>query len=520
MSNNTNANTNSRLYKLKYFCQICNKQMQDKDGFNCHLNSNYHRQNMEIISDNPNYYISNYSKEFESGYMDILRRNYPRQWVCVNKIYQEYISDKFATHMNATKWSTLTGFIKYLENTGKVLVQEDEKAVKIKYIDNTPQGISEKNKVEKKKKDELLLEKINEKKIQEKIIKDKLFEEEKRKKIEAHNLPTQPVSQGSTGPKTLNECVHPYTNINKPIEIDFAIDKNKLSTKSQNKLLINQIKASKLGFKLDEREEYIINSGKDEKANEMKNYYSDNLFNKIGKSDYYKAIDHKNKNKLNQSYSQNNNNDNKSKSITIELNPAQKNEEKILLNKKTSRDKEMPKRLENSNDDYEEITQVKSVNKNPNSSGFSPDQCDVSSNHEDSEEMEVKDYFDKEEPWINKNLIVRIKDANLSNGDYYDLKAVILRVFDSYLAELKILDLQTVLRIDQEFLQPVLPKVNSAIEILYGIYKGKIGILKEINEYNKTALVDISEDSFDNIVNIDLSGICKVNIDPESQGFL
>jgi len=67
--------------------------------------------NMRLFSENPDKYIEEYSQEFEEGYLEVLRRKYYGQKILANKVYQDYISDKMHTHMNATKWTTLTSFI-------------------------------------------------------------------------------------------------------------------------------------------------------------------------------------------------------------------------------------------------------------------------------------------------------------------------------------------------------------------------------------------------------------------------
>ena len=41
-----------------------------------------------------------------------------------NIVYQEYIADKEHTHMNSTKWETLTEFIKWLGREGKFCFTE------------------------------------------------------------------------------------------------------------------------------------------------------------------------------------------------------------------------------------------------------------------------------------------------------------------------------------------------------------------------------------------------------------
>jgi len=72
------------------------------------------------------------------------------------------------------------------------------------------------------------------------------------------------------------------------------------------------------------------------------------------------------------------------------------------------------------------------------------------------------------------------------------------------------------LRIDQEFLEPIIPKLNSHVEILYGKNKGKIGILKQVYENTKTALLETSIDNIDEIFHVYLNGICKVFCNEEN----
>lgn len=47
--------------------------------------------------------------------------------LCSNKFYNEYIRDKEHVHMNATKWPSLTEFVKHLGREGICHVKEDEK---------------------------------------------------------------------------------------------------------------------------------------------------------------------------------------------------------------------------------------------------------------------------------------------------------------------------------------------------------------------------------------------------------
>lgn len=476
--------SSSRLYKLKFYCQICNKQLKDKDGYNCHLNSNYHKQNIEIVADNPQFYINNYSKEFESGYLDILKRNYAKNWISANKIYQEYISDKNATHMNATKWSTLTGFIKYLESTGRIEFREeikdkDIKEVKIKYIDNTPQGIAEKSRVEKKKREEMYLEKLKEKKIFDQMMRDKEYEQKQKRKFESQDI-----------------------NFEKNREV-LHLNENKGSDVNNSDLKQN----IEISLNLGEKSKIITNrvKGLMNKFKEANNNFKNSLSNKKNQDDKDKDQEKKPNNKLKDIIENLDKKENKMKNekthIDLVINNTENNLDEKYLCKKKIREKD---------EEYEEIMNVKSIIKNE---AYNKDRADEDKDND----KYLKEYFDKEDPWIKKDLIVRIKDNNLSGGEYYDMKALIIKVFDGFLAEIKLLETKTILRIDQEYLQPIIPKINSPVEILYGKNKGQIGILKEINNNSNSALIDISVDNIDEIIYVDLNGICKINYYQESE---
>ena len=61
--------------------------------------------------------------------------------VKANNVYQEYIQDKNHLHMNATRWVTLTEFIKYLGRAGIAHVDETDKGWFIAWIDRSPKAL-------------------------------------------------------------------------------------------------------------------------------------------------------------------------------------------------------------------------------------------------------------------------------------------------------------------------------------------------------------------------------------------
>ncbi|KAM3380022.1 KIN17-like protein [Capsicum galapagoense] len=123
------------LQKLRWYCQMCQKQCRDENGFKCHCMSESHQRQMEIFGQNPNRIVSGYSEEFESLFLEHMKRSHRFSRVAATVVYNEYIADRHHVHMNSTQWATLTEFVKYLGKTGKCKVEETPKGWFITYID-------------------------------------------------------------------------------------------------------------------------------------------------------------------------------------------------------------------------------------------------------------------------------------------------------------------------------------------------------------------------------------------------
>ncbi|VDO03355.1 unnamed protein product [Rodentolepis nana] len=132
------------LQKLRWYCQMCQKQCRDENGYKCHTNSEAHHRQMKIFMENGGKFISSFSSEFLKGYLDIVRRQFGGKRVHANVVYQEYIKDKEHVHMNATRWHSLTGLCMWLHKQGICRAEETEKGWYIEYIDRDPEAESRK----------------------------------------------------------------------------------------------------------------------------------------------------------------------------------------------------------------------------------------------------------------------------------------------------------------------------------------------------------------------------------------
>ncbi|XKL61400.1 hypothetical protein PGB90_008457 [Kerria lacca] len=149
------------LQKLRWYCQMCQKQCRDENGFKCHLMSESHQRQLLLFADNPHKFLDEFSRRFEKDFLDLLKRQFGTKRVLANKVYQEYINDRQHTHMNATQWETLTEFVKWLGKENKCVVDETEKGWFITYRD--VESIKQQEQIAKKKK----MEKDDEEEMQE-----------------------------------------------------------------------------------------------------------------------------------------------------------------------------------------------------------------------------------------------------------------------------------------------------------------------------------------------------------------
>ncbi|ORY06531.1 domain of Kin17 curved DNA-binding protein-domain-containing protein [Clohesyomyces aquaticus] len=136
------------LQRLRWFCQACNKQCRDANGFKCHVQSETHVRQMQLVGEDPRKYIEQFSQEFKSAFVNQLRISHGEKFIGANKYYNEYIRDKEHVHMNATKWPSLTEFCKYLGREGICNVKEDEKdGLMIAWRDVSPEAVRRRNEI-------------------------------------------------------------------------------------------------------------------------------------------------------------------------------------------------------------------------------------------------------------------------------------------------------------------------------------------------------------------------------------
>ena len=204
------------LQRLRWYCQVCEKQCRDENGFKCHTQSESHVRQMLLVGQNPQKKIEEYSRQFKHDFSQLLRTAHGEKKINANRFYQEYIQDKQHVHMNATRWTSLQEFVKYLGREGTCRVEDSEKdGLCISWIDNSPEALKRNDARREKERgdrgDEERTQKIIEKQI-EQAMKGKQQEE-----------------QGSEGDEKVTELKRDEQN---PVKLSLA-QKPRSHTQSQ-----------------------------------------------------------------------------------------------------------------------------------------------------------------------------------------------------------------------------------------------------------------------------------------------
>lgn len=143
---------------------------------------------MMLIGEDPRKAINEYSSQFLSDFVKLLRTGHGEKKINVNHFYQEYIANKEHVHMNSTRWASLTEFAKHLGREGICRVEEEEAdengrggGLMISWIDNSPDALRRQDALRKKERQDRGDEEREWRDIKEQIArakKDGLEEEE------------------------------------------------------------------------------------------------------------------------------------------------------------------------------------------------------------------------------------------------------------------------------------------------------------------------------------------------------
>jgi DNA/RNA-binding protein KIN17 len=81
-------------------------------------------------------------------------------------------------------------------------------------------------------------------------------------------------------------------------------------------------------------------------------------------------------------------------------------------------------------------------------------------------QLQLDDKRDRKDYWLHPGIVVKIMSRKLAEGRFYKKKASVLKVIDKYVGEVRVDETGTIVRIDQDDLETVIPKVNLDLQQL------------------------------------------------------
>ena len=98
---------------------------------------------------------------------------------------------------------------------------------------------------------------------------------------------------------------------------------------------------------------------------------------------------------------------------------------------------------------------------------------------------------EEEVPWIVKNIIVRVLNRDLAKGRFYKKKGVIVGT-QEFVAKIEMFESGKRIRIDQDDLETVIPKLGKQVLVLSGKKKGSIAIVESLDKTKYKAILEMS----------------------------
>ncbi|KAK0739674.1 domain of Kin17 curved DNA-binding protein-domain-containing protein, partial [Apiosordaria backusii] len=138
------------LTRLRWFCQICEKACRDENAFKMHCQSESHTRRALAAGQNIKQVTDDYSRAFQQEFLSLLKTSHGEKEIHANKFYQEVIAKKDHVHLNATKWHSLTEFVKFIGREGICRVTEKEDGLFIAWIDDSPEAMKRREAVRRK----------------------------------------------------------------------------------------------------------------------------------------------------------------------------------------------------------------------------------------------------------------------------------------------------------------------------------------------------------------------------------
>mmetsp|Transcript_31623 Transcript_31623/g.73783 ORF Transcript_31623/g.73783 Transcript_31623/m.73783 type:complete len:446 (-) Transcript_31623:129-1466(-) len=408
------------LQKLRWYCQMCQKQCRDENGFKCHRMSDGHQRQMQLFVQDPNRFMDEFSQEFEQGFMQLMSHSYRSQRVLANTVYCDFISNRHHMHMNATIWVTLSNFVQYLGRTGQCKIDKTPKGWYLSYIDNS----AEKRMEEAAKIDRQRAE---------------MGEEERHAALLAAQV-EEGKALGGFQEAEFTELQREEGDA--PIAFSFGGSSSSGAQPSMGEGTAAAASSSGVAASASARAS----------SNEKKNVLEDAF---------------------------------EAKKVDRSRSPrgGEARKEKAPEGRKLSAMESLKLEHEASKKKREEQEAMKAAKKDAQSKSSSLAAAATAKALEQDEAT----------PWISPGLVVKVMHQELADGKFYRKKGTIEKVHKGFTAEVRMQESRSLIKVDQEMLETVIPNIGKPVRVIKGTYKGWRATMRAVDIEHFCVTVELED---------------------------
>ncbi|KAM3197491.1 hypothetical protein ACQJBY_072887 [Aegilops geniculata] len=130
------------------------------------------------------------------------------------------------------------------------------------------------------------------------------------------------------------------------------------------------------------------------------------------------------------------------------------------------------------------------------------------------EEEKAKERSNRKDHWLCPGIVVKVMSESLAEKGhhYYKQKGLVRRVIDRYAGEIEMLESKHVVRVDQDELETVVPRIGGLVRIVNGAYRGSNARLLTVDTEKFSAKLLVEKGLYDGRVleDVEYEDICKV----------
>jgi len=108
-------------------------------------------------------------------------------------------------------------------------------------------------------------------------------------------------------------------------------------------------------------------------------------------------------------------------------------------------------------------------------------------------DLQRKEVRGRKDHWLHPDIVVKVLNKKVGEGKYYKQKGVVVEVMDRYVATVRMLEMKGTIRVDQEELETVIPRLGGRVLIVNGAFRGEVGLLQTLNTDHFSATLQIAQ---------------------------